>query len=201
MSLEDVSNLAVGSAAIILAAGVSRRLGRPKQTVKLGGETLIRRAVRLAIAAKLSPVIVVVRDGSPFTADLQEFGCLVVVNEVAKEGMASSIRCGVHVATVHEVAGVVVMACDQVALGVDHLLALTSHPTRVTGSQYAGKVGIPAYFPATSFAALLLLKGDVGARAILREADAIENEDLALDVDTEADFLAAQDRFNPRVSG
>ena len=54
------------------------------------------------------------------------------------------------------------------------------------------KVGIPAYFPATSFAGLLELRGDVGARELLREAPAISDESLALDVDTEADVENAR---------
>lgn len=173
-------------AAVVLAAGASRRLGRPKQTVVLGGETLVERAVRMAFEAGLSPVIVVVRDG--WITGLRERGCEVVVNVHADEGMASSIRCGVERASDLHVDGVVVMACDQVALRAEHLRSLVGEGGRVTGSGYAGRVGIPAYFPAASFVDLLELQGDVGARALLRGAAAVVEESLALDVDTEADL-------------
>ncbi len=176
-------------AAVVLAAGASRRLGRPKQTVVLGGETLVERAVRVAFEAGLSPVIVVVRD--EMIAELGKSGCVVVLNEQADEGMASSIRCGVSRAIDLRVDGVVVMACDQVALRAEHLRALVEDGGRVMGSGYAGRVGIPAYFPAASFGDLLALRGDVGARGLLQGAAVVVDERLELDVDTEADLERA----------
>jgi molybdenum cofactor cytidylyltransferase len=181
-----------GAAAIILAAGASKRLGRPKQTLELGGKTLILRAVNVAMEAGLSPVIVVVREIESFVVELQQMGCLIVANDEASEGIASSIRRGVNVATMMKAAGVVLMTCDQVALKPEHLQELTTKSDRMTGSQYAGRVGIPAYFPVTAFAALMELKGDIGAREMLQTAFAIENEDLAFDIDTEDDLLTAR---------
>ena len=176
-------------AAVVLAAGASRRLGRPKQTVVLGGETLVARAVRIAFEAGLSPVIVVVRDDLPLA--LVKSGCVVVLNKQADEGIASSIRCGVSRAIDLRADGVVVTACDQVELRAEHLHSLVGEGDRVTGSGYAGQVGIPAYFPAASFGELLALRGDVGARALLVGAPAVVDEGLALDVDTEADLERA----------
>jgi molybdenum cofactor cytidylyltransferase len=174
---------------VVLAAGVSRRLGRAKQMVEIGGETLLERAVRVAVEARLEPVIVVVRDAG-VARGLR--GCEVVVNTLADEGMASSIRVGVSRAREIGVAGVVVMACDQVALRAEHLRELCGKVDRVTGSGYAGKVGIPAYFPAEKFGELMELRGDVGARELLRGAVAVVDEGLALDVDTEADLKRAR---------
>jgi CTP:molybdopterin cytidylyltransferase MocA len=176
-------------AAVVLAAGASRRLGRAKQTVVIGGETLLERAVRVAVEAGLEPVIVVVRDEE---AGKSLRGCEVVVNELADEGMAASIRCGVLRARELGVVGAVVMSCDQVALRAEHLWALCVEADRVTGSGYAGKIGIPAYFPAAVFGELMELRGDVGARALLLGAAAVVDEGLALDVDTEADVDRAR---------
>ena len=176
-------------AAVVLAAGASRRLGRAKQSLEIGGETLLERAVRVGVEAGLGPVIVVVRDAG-VASGLR--GCEVVVNALADEGMASSIRVGVARAQELGVAGAVVMACDQVSLRAEHLRALCGEVDRVTGSGYAGKVGIPAYFPAEKFSELMALRGDVGARELLRGAAAIIDEGLGLDVDTEADFQRAR---------
>jgi CTP:molybdopterin cytidylyltransferase MocA len=171
-------------AAVVLAAGASRRLGRSKQTVVLGGETLLARVVRVANEAGLSPVIVVVRD-TVIAGGL--CGCEVVVNGLADEGMASSIRCGVARAQELGAAGAVVMACDQVLLRAEHLRALCVEVDRITGSGYAGKVGIPAYFPADKFSELMALGGDAGARELLRGGAGVVDEGLGIDVDTEAD--------------
>jgi molybdenum cofactor cytidylyltransferase len=177
-----------GVAAVILAAGFSRRLGRPKQTLEIGGETLVERAVRLAGEAGLSPVCVVVADA----AVVEGLVAMVVVNGEAEEGMASSIRCGVARAAELQGAGIVLMTSDQVALRAEHLRLLVEDESRMTGSRYAGRVGIPAYFPAASFEDLLRLRGDVGARDLLREAHSVVAEELSLDVDTEQDLERAR---------
>lgn len=178
--------------AVVLAAGASRRLGRPKQTVVIDGEMLVERAVRVVMEAELSPVIVVVSPDAEFVDALRERGCLIAVNEEAAEGMAASIRRGVETARMLQAAGVVVMACDQPRLRAEHLRALVAEPGRVTGSRYAGRTGVPVYFPAVCFEELLRLKGDAGAREMLREAAFVEDEGLALDVDTEADVERAR---------
>ncbi len=175
-------------AAVVLAAGFSRRLGRPKQTLELGGETLVERAVRVAGEAGLSPVIVVVAEAKAGT----RLVAMVVVNGEAVEGMAASIRCGVGRARELEVVGIVLMTCDQVAVRAEHLRLLVEDESRMTGSRYAGRVGIPAYFPAAQFEDLLRLRGDVGARALLKEAHSVVAEELSLDVDTEGDLERAR---------
>ncbi len=178
-------------AAVVLAAGASSRLGRPKQTLVLSGERLVERAVRVAREAGSSPVIVVVRAENDFADQLRERGCLIAVNPEAAEGIASSIRCGVAVALELGARGVVVMACDQIALRAEHLRALCAKPGRTTGSAYAGRVGVPAYFPADVFPGLLQLQGDTGARELLRGAAAVPAQELELDIDTEADVQRA----------
>ena len=174
-------------AGVILAAGFSRRLGRPKQTVVFGSETLVERAARVATASGVTPVIVVVNREADFCEALERRGCLVVMNELAAEGMASSIRRGVRAALSFRASGIILMTCDQVALEADHLRRLLDDPARIVASSYAGRTGIPAYFPASAFEELLLLHGDTGARDLLRSAATIANESLALDIDTEED--------------
>lgn len=178
----------MSTAAIILAAGFSSRLGRPKQTLVLDGETLVERAARLASEAGFSPVIVVVNRDADFCAPLEKRGCVCAMNEQAAEGMASSIRRGITVAKSFRATGVVLMTCDQIALDVPHLSRLVEDPTRITGSRYAGHNGIPAYFPESVFDDLLQLRGDIGARDLLQSATAITNESLALDIDTKDDL-------------
>ena len=178
-------------AAIILAAGLSTRLGRPKQTLVLHGEMLIERAVRIATEAACSPVIAVIID-SLLVDRLLELGAMPLINRNTWQGISSSIQTGLQGAIAAKAEGAVILTCDQPTLTADHLSALAAQPAIITGSGYAGKIGIPAYFPASAFKALLQLQGDTGARDLLREARVVPNESLALDIDTEADLLRAQ---------
>jgi CTP:molybdopterin cytidylyltransferase MocA len=99
--------------------------------------------------------------------------------------MASSIRVGVG--ALQDADGVVLMTCDQPAVSAAHLRALMKTGA-ATASVYAGRRGVPAYLPASSFAQLLELRGDVGARELLRGADAVELANGELDVDTAEDL-------------
>ena len=61
----------------------------------------------------------------------------------------------------------------------------------VAASGYAGRRGVPAYFPQSAFAELKKLSGDAGARELLREARVVELEHGELDVDTPEDLARA----------
>ena len=179
--------------AIILAAGASRRLGRPKQLVALEGETLLRRAARAALAG-CAPVLVVVGSrAADMAADLAGLPVTVVVNEGWEEGMASSIRAGIR-ALPAGAEGVLFLVCDQIAVDgalVERLLEVQrTHPDAVLACGYAGTRGTPSVFPARCFPQLLELQGDRGARGLLQgegvlvlsfpegEADVDRPEDL-----------------------
>jgi molybdenum cofactor cytidylyltransferase len=183
--------------AVILAAGASRRLGSPKQLAMLGRETLLERAVRVAREAGLSPVVVVV--GAEYAQVLarSSLGNVVpVVNDDWAEGMGSSIRLGVGALGVaaKDAEGVVLMTCDQPAVTVRHLQLVASR-AEVKASQYAGRKGVPAYFPAKYFDKLMALHGDAGARELLVDARCEELVDGELDVDTADDLERARVLF------
>lgn len=184
-------------AAVVLAAGASTRLGKPKQLVAIAGETLLERAVHTAREAGCSPVVVVLGARHIEILEHSKLGNAVpVINSEWMEGMASSIRLGVT--TLGSVAGVVegvlLLACDQPAATASHLRALmTSH--EMIASAYAGRRGVPAYFPASAFAGLLELRGDRGARELLQTAKAINLPDGEVDVDTVEDLARAEKLF------
>jgi molybdenum cofactor cytidylyltransferase len=188
-------------AGIVLAAGSSLRLGEPKQLVFLGGETLLARAARVAREAGLQPVYivfgVVVSGGHDVDFGVGKMdGCTALFNEGAAEGIASSIRAGVGAAAEAGVEGVVVMACDvQRAVSAGHLRELMAGGGEVVASEYAGRRGVPAYFPASSFKELMELRGDVGARELLRGARAVELPGGELDVDTVEELERARELF------
>jgi CTP:molybdopterin cytidylyltransferase MocA len=169
--------VSISVAAIVLAAGASRRLGQPKQLLLHRGVTLLERALILSSEAGAAPVIAVL--GAQFEHILQSItigDAIPVINERWEQGIATSIHAGID--TLDEIApnaaGVLMLACDQPRLTVDHLRALLDafsarREPLMVASAYAGVLGIPAVFPRTVFAHLRALRGDKGARALLVE--------------------------------
>ena len=188
------------TAIVVLAAGESRRLGRPKQMEMLGAETLLGRAVRVANEAGLGPVYVVVRPGDEAVmAAARRLRCEVVLNGEASEGMASSIRAGVRAAG-DTAEGVLVMTCDQPAVTAEHLRLLgVGAGGDVMASVYSERRGVPAWFPRRVFAELMGLRGDAGARDLLRGSRGIALAHGETDVDTEAELERARALFGPEA--
>lgn len=181
------------TAAVVLAAGASVRLGESKQLARLGGETLLERAIRTAREAGCAPLVVVLgADAKQIQTQCDLSDAVVAVNDEWSEGMASSIRVGVG--KLQDADGVVLMTCDQPAVTAEHLRALMKSG-EATASSYAGQRGVPAYLPALAFAQLMELRGDAGARDLLREAAVVELAGGELDIDTAEDIYEARSRF------
>ena len=169
--------LAMSLPAIILAAGASRRLGRPKQLLELDGETLLARAIRAAQNGGAAPVLVVLGAGAHAIAgSVPVNDVITALNPEWQEGIASSLRVGVRSlhACMPDAPGVVLMVCDQPRLSAAHVRTLIdsfhqNSQSAAVASTYGGVRGIPAVFPQALFPRLLALTGDKGARGILAD--------------------------------
>ena len=181
------------TAAVILAAGSGRRMGGPKALLRIDGETLVQRAVRIAGEAGCGPIFAVV--GAWETGSLDP-DVRLVRNHDAAEGMASSLRAGVGALPL-ETEAVLILTVDQLAVDAAllwQLLALAAaDPARPAACAYAGTLGIPAVFPRRLFPDLLALEGDRGAKAILlrENTDTLPFPEGVRDLDTPEDL----DRF------
>jgi molybdenum cofactor cytidylyltransferase len=187
-------------AAIILAAGESRRLGQPKQLLTYRGQTLVERAIRLANEAGASPVLVVL--GANFAtilAAIQSSNSIPVHNDRWRQGIASSIEAGIRALSVcaPEAEGVLLMGCDQPRLTADHLRSLITAfegqtTAAIAASSYAGVRAVPAVFPRATFPELRSLSGDKGARSVIEGAPcavaAVEFEGGEVDIDAPEDL-------------
>ena len=185
--------------AIVLAAGRSRRLGQPKQLLVVDGETLLRRAVRFAIASGAAETFVVLgADAESLRESLKGLACRERV--CTRDDMASSLRTGLHAVSAPCAAALVVLT-DQPALDAAHLQALVARwrcdPQRAVASAYADVIGVPAVLPRAWFAPLLAAEGDHGARELLRtNADSVyrvEAAQLAFDIDAAHDLQRWRD--------
>jgi molybdenum cofactor cytidylyltransferase len=185
--------------AIILAAGGSRRFGRPKQLLTFQSESLVRRSVRVATEAGIASVAVVAGESIDAIKDeIRETSAAVVENRDWQRGLGTSIRCGLrHLrASVPDLEAVVIIACDQPFVEASIIAALFAEQKRsgkpIVASSYAGTLGIPALFHRSRFEALLALPDDSGAKALIEsrpdEVAEVNFEQGAIDIDTPADF-------------
>ena len=182
------------AAAIVLAAGASRRLGEPKQLIRLAGETLVERAARICREAGCDPVVVVLGASADEIQRRCSFeDAKILVNEEWPEGMGSSVRTGIR-ALDEDVEGCVVVTCDMPAVSAEHLREVTKTGEK-TASTYAGRRGVPAFFPRSSFAQLMKLRGDTGARDLLKDAPAVGLKGGEIDLDTADDLARVRELF------
>ncbi|WP_038160078.1 nucleotidyltransferase family protein [Verrucomicrobium sp. BvORR106] len=194
------------TAILLLAAGSSSRLGRPKQLLRYRDGTLLRHAAQTALAAALGPVIVVLGSGEPECREaLLGLPITMVLNLQWDEGMGTSIATGMQCVREAEHDAVIITLCDQPAITACMLRALVRHPHDAGCSIVASRHGDnrivdpPVLFTAQHFAQLRLLKGHDGAKAIIRQRPAEELgfvpcPEAAFDVDTEQDVAALNHR-------
>jgi len=186
-------------AIILLAAGQSRRLGRPKQLLERAGESLLTKTVNAALGIDGVPVVVVLGAHAERMMPLLIDPRLTVVqNPDWPEGMASSVRWGLTVTRNRfpDTDGMLVIVCDQPGLdtlALQRLIELQRNTgLPAAAASYAGRLGTPAIFHARLFADLMKLSGDRGARQLLQdlgpEVAALPFEEGALDIDTEEDY-------------
>ncbi|QNL50161.1 nucleotidyltransferase family protein [Olivibacter sp. SDN3] len=179
---------------IIIAAGMSRRLGTLKQLLSFKGNSLLMNTVLTAKQVKTGVTVVVLgAQAELLKKQIRAVELDVLVNGQYQEGMASSIRCGVqHVANRYKkVEGVVIMVCDQPYVDHTHVEALIEKSeltnAKVVASTYAGRKGVPAFFAKDMFPVLAELKGDIGAKYILRRRRGVATVAFPLghiDIDT-----------------
>lgn len=182
---------------IVLGAGSSRRLGRPKQTLALGDTTLLGWVVRDVEASSLDRVIVVVGGAAEEArAGLLPGRAEVVSNASYASGCASSLLAGLDAAG----------DCDAAMLllgdmpGVDKVVIDAARAgwerhrpwAAVTG--YRGRPGHPFVFSADAFATLRGLHGDKAVWKVLDDqGDRVRrievDRTLPLDVDTWEDYV------------
>ncbi|RYF96973.1 MAG: nucleotidyltransferase family protein [Chitinophagaceae bacterium] len=189
---------------VILAAGESSRMGEPKQLLPYSGTTLLQHTIDIAQSSRAKPVIVVLgANAGIIQEEVKTDTAICVTNASWREGIASSIRCGVN----HMVQAnlppdaVILMVADQPFVTSTLLNALAdqyiNHRHPVVASKYEETLGTPVLFDKQYWPQLLALKGDEGAKSLI-----YKNIDLAafvsfpkgkIDVDTKEDFSNLMD--------
>jgi molybdenum cofactor cytidylyltransferase len=184
-------------AAVVLAAGESTRMGTPKQLLPVNGVSLIEHVLDVVLEAQLDEVVVVLGSSAEEIASRIPTGCRITLNADWRSGIGSSIRAGLMSLSRNTEAALFVLA-DQPGLTASALGRIVQAYYRKNRSIVVpftrGQRTSPALFDRRHFAELSGLSGDVGGKAIMElhpeqilEVD-MPNDDLALDVDTPADY-------------
>lgn len=185
--------------AMILAAGASRRMGCSKQILPWKGSTLLQHAIDQAISSRFDPVVVVLgadRELVESRTDLT--GIHSVFNSKWEEGMASSIAAGLRelLELKPDLSSVLILLSDQPLLDFKYYNRLLNkyltEKNKIVASSYSGQLGVPVLFDRAYFDELLALRGEKGAKALLRlnesEVVSIDAGAQAVDLDTEEKY-------------
>ena len=183
-------------AALVLAAGLSRRMGRPKLLLHLGGQPVIRRTVA-PLVGQFADVVVVT---GPSATDIHEalagLPARFAVNPRPEDGQGISMASGVA-ALDPATRAVLIVLGDQPVLPPAVIPALLAAFERtgkaIVAPVYRGFQGTPVLFAAEVFPELRALTGDRGARSVvMAHPERVERVEFDLpepaDVDTPEDY-------------
>lgn len=182
---------------ILLAAGSSSRLGRPKQLIHYQGKKIIQHSIEAAQHSAADDLVVVLGSNPELIqTGIESKEVPVLVHAHWEEGMSSSMQCGLrYLLESSQVEQVILMLCDQPHVTkelLDQLINLKKASGKgIVASSYAGTLGVPALFDQFYFPELLALKGTEGAKKVIlnHQADTflIDFPLGAIDLDTEED--------------
>jgi molybdenum cofactor cytidylyltransferase len=204
--------------AVILAAGTSARMGRPKQLLPLDGTTVLARVIENVRSAGMAEIVLVlgasaeaIRGQLPqsLLGDLK-----VVINQAYAQGMASSLREGLSALDPRSAAALIILGdqplirpqtIHQIMAGYHQSGALVVIPA------HQGKRGNPVLLSRSVFPEVTALQGDTGCRSIfanhLNAILKVEVEDpgILLDIDSQEDYdrlmLTIREQHPPRTDG
>lgn len=188
--------------AVIVAAGASRRMGTSKPLLKLGGERIIERVVRVFRAGGVpEPLVVTASRARRLDALLDELGVARVQNPKPERGMFSSVRVGVKGLT-DGLSAFFVHPVDMPLVAPETLRALRQafdDDVPVVHPSYGGRRGHPPLLSASLIPAVVEFDRPGGLRALLadydEEARHVECDDpgVRFDIDTPADYRRARE--------
>ena len=184
--------------AVVLAAGSSARMGRPKLTLEVEGKPMLEKVLRTLRETKVEGVVVVlgadepeVRKGAGFSGEK------VIVNHRHQEGMSSSLKLAIR--SVGRGTGAVMVVLGDMPLlsaeTVDLLIdAYDASRPKAAVPICSGRRGNPVILDRSLFPQVMNLRGDVGAKSVIAENEgavlevAVEDRGVLVDVDDPAGY-------------
>jgi molybdenum cofactor cytidylyltransferase len=182
-------------AAVVLAAGFARRMGRQKLLLELEGKPVVRWSVETVLPHVEDCVVVTGQDDAAVRAALGGLAVRFAINTRPQDGQGSSIAVGIAALGPSTVAALIVLG-DQPRTPADVVPALLATRVRtakaIVTPSYRGTPGTPVLFSSETFPELRALRGDAGARVVVA-ARPERVETLALDMAMPADVDTPED--------
>ena len=184
---------------LILAAGKGRRMGSTKQLLPYLNKTLLGSVISLANSLGIGkPMVILGHEADKIKASVEHMQAEITVNPDWQKGMGNTIAYGAKLAVNKdpELEAVMVLLADQPRISKSHLIRMVKeyeeNKTSITATQYPGGGGVPAIFDHSALPDLMNLKGEGGARQIIRNHSSVriilpDNEEI-WDVDTPEDY-------------
>ncbi len=194
-------------AAIILAAGESRRMGEPKALARFGAKTFLETIVANFRDAGIEKLVVVLgHDAVNILEKVQPLPARFVINHNYSLGQFSSFQTGVAILP-PETAGVFLALVDQPQIGAQVFStikdAFLSEPQKIVIPTFAGRRGHPTIFPRALFSEILAAPvTETAAKIIHSHAQLvqeiqIENESILWNINTHEELAEIRRRVTP----
>ena len=194
---------------VILAAGASTRMGRPKQLLPLNGQPLLLHTVDEALSTSITHVVVVLgTDPDTYRDLLETYPVGLVINESWKNGLGSSIKAGLKAIRQRAKAldAVLFLVGDQPAIGFEYLSRMIdtyrNTSANLIASGYSDTYGVPAIFGAEFFDDIMALNDEDGAKRVLKKHEdvltVLDCPEGAVDIDTPQDYANFRSQLQGR---
>jgi molybdenum cofactor cytidylyltransferase len=191
---------------VVLAAGFSARMGKPKALARVRGVSLIARTLRVLAPFATAPIIVVVPPrAARLRAELRHQSLLLVANPLRGEGLSSSVRRALRHARYE--AAVLLLPMDLSYLEQRDIARLIARwrgaRRRVAARRIGAEAAAPLILPRRFYPRALGIAGDVGLKTLVRhlppgDIALVSLASAAFDVDTPRDLERARHHMRPR---
>lgn len=184
---------------MVLAAGNSSRMGKPKQLLPVNEKTLLNHTLDQCLESKASLVIVVLGSNFQLISDTITSNHVHILNNARwQQGMGSSISCAVHylISNCNDIDAVLFTLSDQPLVTVNNYNELINKyiadSNNIICSRYNEQMGVPAIFDKKYFGDLEKLDGQLGAKELIKKnlktVDSLDMGECLIDVDTPEDY-------------
>ncbi|NLB51526.1 MAG: nucleotidyltransferase family protein [Syntrophomonadaceae bacterium] len=186
---------------LVLAAGLSSRMGTNKMLIKVNGSVIIEKTIAVLMESPISNITIVLGNCSnEIMKALEYYPVNFIYNPDYESGMSSSIKCGIKwAAEQSDIEAVLVILGDMPFIKNDTISFLIEeykkNNSAIIVPRYKGRNGHPVLFSREMFQYILTIKGDNGAREVINNFSDqvlfldVDDPGITIDLDTKQDIV------------